>query len=160
MSDGREHQYQVTVEWTGNRGNGTKGYRTYGRDHLVSSPGRPDLLGSSDPEFRGDVDRWNPEQLLVTALSQCHLLWYLHLAAEAGVVVVEYSDRARGVMIEDEIGGGGQFACVTLRPVIVVSCESMVDTATQLHGKVAARCFIARSVNFPVLHEPVVTAVG
>ena len=79
------HRYDVTVTWTGNDGEGTKSYRSYRRDHDVDAPGRPTVPGSSDPAFRGDPSRWNPEQLLVAALSQCHMLSYLHQCAANGV---------------------------------------------------------------------------
>jgi organic hydroperoxide reductase OsmC/OhrA len=150
-----EHRYDVAVRWTGNLGEGTSGYRGYSRAHVVSTAGRPDIAGSSDPTFRGETDRWNPEQLLVAALSQCHMLWYLHLASSAGVVVVDYLDEAVGVMIEGE-DGGGQFGEVLLRPSVTVTEERMVERALAKHGEVGAKCFIARSVNFPVRHEPTV----
>src|SRR6266540_3868554 len=111
----RTHTYELTVTWTGDRGTGTSGYRAYSRAHEVTAAGRPPLPGSSDPTFRGDPDRWNPEQLLVAALAQCHLLWYLHLCAEAGVVVTGYTDTPTGLMAEDD-DGGGRFTEVTLRP--------------------------------------------
>jgi organic hydroperoxide reductase OsmC/OhrA len=149
----RTHRYAVEVVWTGNRGEGTAGYRAYGREHEVTAEGRPALHGSSDPAFRGDPERWNPEQLLVAALSECHLLEYLHLCAEAGVVVVAYEDKADGVMEQTE-DGGGHFTEVTLRPVVTVAEESMAEPARELHGPAHELCFIASSVNFPVRHEP------
>lgn len=151
------HEYDVAVTWTGNRGAGTSGYRTYGRDHEVTTAGAPPLLGSSDPAFRGDADRWNPEQLLVAALSQCHLLSYLHVAADAGVVVTAYTDDAHGVMTQTS-DGGGHFVEVVLRPRVTVAEEAMVDRATALHDRAHELCFIANSVNFPVRHEPTTTA--
>ncbi len=144
------------MRWTGDRGSGTSGYRAYARDHVVSAPGKPDLPGSSDPRFRGDPARWSPEELLVAALSQCHMLWYLHLAAVAGVVVTGYVDDASGTMVL-EPDGGGQFTEVVLRPAVTVAAPSMVDGAGPLHAEAARLCFIARSVNFPVRHEPTVT---
>ncbi|MCD0483635.1 OsmC family protein [Streptacidiphilus sp. ASG 303] len=155
------HTYDVTVAWTGNLGAGTDGYRSYSRDHEVRADGPPPLPGSSDPAFRGDAARWNPEQLLVASLSQCHMLWYLHLCAAGGVVVTAYEDRAHGVLAMDGSGGGGRFARVVLRPEVEVAEASMVERARALHGEVGAVCFIARSVDFPVEHEPVVrTARG
>jgi organic hydroperoxide reductase OsmC/OhrA len=151
------HTYDVTVTWTGDDGPGTASYRTYRRDHVVDAPGRPAIPGSSDPAFRGDAGRWNPEQLLVVSLSQCHMLWYLHLCAEAGVVVHTYRDEARGDM-EENVDGSGQFVAVTLRPAVTVADSGMVERAMALHHDVPAKCFIARSVNFPVAHEPTVTA--
>jgi organic hydroperoxide reductase OsmC/OhrA len=149
----RTHTYELTVTWTGNLGSGTSGYRAYDREHEVTAHRRPVLLGSSDPSFRGDARRWSPEQLLVAALSQCHMLWYLHLAADRGVVVTEYTDHPVGVMTEDAVGLG-QFTEVRLRPVVGVADASMVAPARSTHAEANARCFIARSVNFPVVHEP------
>jgi organic hydroperoxide reductase OsmC/OhrA len=149
------HTYDVTVTWTGDEGAGTAAYRSYRRDHVVDAAGRPPIPGSSDPAFRGDEARWNPEQLLVVSLSQCHMLWYLHLCVEAGVVVHGYRDDARGEM-EENADGSGQFVAVTLRPAVTVADAAMVDRAVALHGAVPAKCFIARSVNFPVHHEPTV----
>jgi organic hydroperoxide reductase OsmC/OhrA len=152
---GREHRYQVTVEWTGNTGTGTSTYRAYERRHDISASGsaKPDIPGSSDPAFRGDAARWNPEELLVASLSACHQLWYLHLCADAGVVVTAYVDRAEGTMIE-EATGAGQFSRVVLRPVVTVSAGSDLARARALHHEAHAMCYIARSVSFPVEHEP------
>jgi organic hydroperoxide reductase OsmC/OhrA len=153
------HHYAVELEWTGNLGAGTADYRSFARDHEVRADGKPTILGSSDPAFRGEVSRWNPEELLVVSLAQCHLLWYLHLCATAGVVVTAYSDSPTGTMVMDETGGGGQFREVTLRPSVVVAAKSMIAAATAIHGRIGDVCFIARSVNFPVHHEPTIRAV-
>ena len=150
----RTHSYRVSVTWTGNRGSGTSGYQAYGRDHEVSADGRPGIAASSDPSFRGDPARWNPELELVAALSQCHMLWYLHLCAVAGVVVVSYTDDADGTMTET--ADGGKFTEVVLRPRIEIASAAMAEAATSLHKEAHAKCFIARSVNFPVRHEPVI----
>jgi len=150
----RSHRYTVTVEWTGNRGEGTAGYRAYDRAHRISCGDKPVLEGSSDPAFRGDAARWNPEELLVASLSACHQLWYLHLAAEAGVVVTAYVDAAEGEMAE-AADGGGAFTRVTLRPRVTVAAgDDAARLARQLHEEAHRLCFIARSVNFPVLCEP------
>jgi len=149
----RSHRYEIGLRWTGNLGEGTASYRAYSREHAVTAEGRPGLEGSSDPAFRGDASRWNPEQLLVAALSQCHLLAYLHLCAVSGVVVTAYEDRADGTMAEDG-QGGGRFTEVTLRPVVSVADSAMAETARKLHDRAHAQCFIASSVNFPVRHEP------
>lgn len=153
------HRYELALEWTGNLGPGTRDYRAYSRDHEVLADGRPPLPGSSDPAFRGDPARWNPEELLVASLSQCHMLWYLHLCATAGVVVTGYTDRPAGTMTTDATGGG-RFTEVVLRPRVTVADDAMREKARALHGEVGALCFIARSVNFPVRHEPTVTAAG
>ena len=153
----RIHTYTLTVRWTGDRGTGTSGYRAYGRTHEVTAPGLPPLPGSADPAFRGEPDRWNPELLLVAALSQCHLLWYLHLCADAGVVVTGYTDEPSGLMAQDN-DGGGRFTQVTLRPRVTVAAADMVERAVALHEPAHQRCFIANSVNFPVEVQPDVTA--
>jgi len=150
------HRYELTVRWTGNTGAGTSGYRGYSRDHEVLGDGKPVIAGSSDPAFRGDAARWNPEELLVAALAQCHMLWYLHLCATAGVVVTDYADTASGTMAMDAAGGGGQFTEVLLRPAVTVADPSMSGKARALHEEIGALCYIARSVNFPVRHEPTV----
>ncbi|WP_052664523.1 OsmC family protein [Nitriliruptor alkaliphilus] len=151
-----DHTYRVHVEWTGNTGEGTASYRSYGRDHRIAIEGKPDLLASSDPSFRGDPSRHNPEDLLVAALSGCHLLWYLHECSTAGAVVVSYRDEAVGTMVTDR--DGGRFSEVVLRPVVEVTDESMIPAAIEAHERAHAQCFIANSVNFPVRHEPTVTS--
>jgi organic hydroperoxide reductase OsmC/OhrA len=148
----REHTYKVGLTWTGNPGEGTRGYSSYSRNHELRVEGKPVLEGSSDPLFRGDPTRYNPEELLVASLSSCHLLWYLHLCAEAGVVVVEYTDQAIGRM--EETGRGGQFVEVTLRPAVLIAQGSDEAVAERLHEQAHSRCFIASSVNFPVSCEP------
>ncbi|GAA2833044.1 organic hydroperoxide reductase OsmC/OhrA [Leucobacter komagatae] len=152
---GNEHEYKIEVEWRGNRGTGTSGYRDYGRELVIRAAGKEELEGSADPTFRGDRDRWNPEELLVTALAQCHMLSYLHMAVREGVVVTSYRDAAVGVMRQE--GLGGEFTGVTLYPRVTVADESMVDAALAAHRDAYENCFIARSVNFPVKHEPIVT---
>jgi organic hydroperoxide reductase OsmC/OhrA len=148
----RTHVYAATVTWTGNTGQGTASYRSYSRDHVVALPGKAPIAGSSDPAFRGDPARANPEELLVASLSSCHMLWALHLACEAGLVVDSYEDEAEGEMVEDG-DGGGHFTRVVLRPRVTLSAGDAARLA-QVHERAHALCFIARSVNFPVLCEP------
>jgi|SRR5690554_276045 organic hydroperoxide reductase OsmC/OhrA len=147
------HTYNLTVKWTGNKGHGTFDTRLYGRDHKISGNNKPDILGSSDSSFRGDKSKYNPEELLLASLSSCHMLWYLDLCADAGVVVVDYSDNASGVM-EETPDRSGRFTEVTLKPVVTVSEESMVEKAIELHTSARKLCFIANSVNFQVNHKP------
>ena len=149
----KEHQYRISLEWTGNSGAGTSGYKSYERSHRISVQNKPDIPGSSDPSFRGDSARYNPEELLVASLSSCHMLWYLHLCAEAGVVVINYSDQAMGTMVEIS-NGGGKFSQVTLNPVVTVRDALMMEKANALHARANELCFIANSVNFPVSHRP------
>jgi organic hydroperoxide reductase OsmC/OhrA len=146
------HSYAVSLDWRGNHGTGTSGYRDYGREHIVSATGKPDIAGSADRAFHGDVERWNPEELLLAALSQCHMLSYLHVAASHGVVVTAYTDSAVGVM-EQTRDGGGHFVSATIRPVVTIAGGS-VELAESLHAEASSKCFIAASVNFPVGHEP------
>jgi organic hydroperoxide reductase OsmC/OhrA len=139
----------VTVRWTGDLGTGTSGYRAYKRDHEISAAGKPVIPASSDPDFRGDPSRYNPEELLVASLSTCHMLWYLHLCADAGIVVTGYADEPRGTMAEAE-DGGGRFTEVVLRPRVRVATGSDLELAQQLHEEAHHLCYIASSVNFPV----------
>ncbi|MEJ6490420.1 OsmC family protein [Leucobacter sp. USCH14] len=153
------HEYRIGIEWTGNRGTGTSGYRAYGRELLIRAAGKAALEGSADPTFHGDRDRWNPEELLVSALAQCHMLSYLHMAVRAGVVVTAYTDDAIGVMRQR--GVGGAFEEVVLRPRVTVAEAQMVDAARAAHADASDACFIANSVNFPVRHEPeIMVAAG
>jgi organic hydroperoxide reductase OsmC/OhrA len=155
----RTHRYEVTTTWTGNRGTGTSGYRDYGRDHEIGADGRPVIAGSSDPVFRGDKTRWNPELELLAALSQCHMLSYLHVCVTAGVVVTAYEDAPYGLMAETD-DDGGHFTEVVLRPKVTVADAGMARKAQELHEQANEKCFIASSVNFPVRHEPSVTVAS
>jgi|SRR5690606_407365 len=149
---GKIHHYKATIEWTGNKGTGTSGYRDYGREHIVRIQNKADLSGSSDPSFRGDPTLHNPEDMLVASLSACHLLTYLHLCAVNNVVVENYIDEAAGTMQETP-DGGGHFTEVVLRPKVWVKEEWMKEKAKELHHQAHQLCFIANSVNFPVRYE-------
>lgn len=148
------HHYTATIEWTGNKGTGTSSYRDYDRDHVIRIDGKPDILGSADPGYLGNAAAHNPEDMLVAALSACHMLWYLHLCVVAGVIVTAYRDQAEGTM-EIEASGAGQFTSVVLRPQITLAAGSDAAKAESLHHNAHDMCFIARSVNFPVMVEPI-----
>ncbi len=152
---GKHHGYAVALEWTGDRGTGTSGYRDYDRSYDLSAAGKPVLHGSSDPTFRGDREKWNPEEMLLSALSSCHLLSYLHLCADAGIVVLGYTDDASGTM-ELESSGAGRFTSVLLRPRVLVADGTDLAAAQALHHAAHEKCFIANSVNFPVTCQAVV----
>ena len=145
----RLHRYPVTVAWTGNTGAGTASYRAYARDHEVRVDGKTTILTSSDPAFRGDPARYNPEELFVAAVSQCHSLWYLHLCADNGITVLAYVDHAEGTMQEDAAGSGA-FTRVALRPEITLAPGADAALADRLHHEAHAMCFIARSISVPV----------
>ena len=149
-----EHIYSTVLTWTGNRGQGTSAYDAYARDYEVACAGKAAIPGSADPHYKGDAERHNPEEMLVAALSACHMLWYLHLCAVNGVVVTAYEDAADG-QIQTRADGSGEFRQVTLRPRVTISASSDPEEATRLHKEANAMCFIARSVNFPVHHRPV-----
>jgi organic hydroperoxide reductase OsmC/OhrA len=148
-----QHQYTLTVRWTGNKGNGTASYTGYDRSHSVSIENKPDLLCSSDAAFRGDKSKYTPEDLLVASVSSCHMLWYLHLCSEAGIVVTDYVDNAQGTMVITS-DGGGHFTEVTLYPVVTITDGTMEQEANDLHRRANQLCFIARSCNFPIHHKP------
>ncbi|WP_067458757.1 OsmC family protein [Actinomadura macra] len=151
----RTHRYEVSVTWTGNLGTGTSSYRAYERSHEVAAQAKPPIAGSSDPGFRGDPERWNPEELLVASLSQCHMLWFLHLCAVEKLVVTSYTDHPYGTMIETP-DGGGRFDEVMLRPHVELADPEQADQVANLHERAHKLCFIANSVNFPVRHQPVI----
>jgi organic hydroperoxide reductase OsmC/OhrA len=152
-----QHFYNLKLQWTGNTGQGTTNYRSYERSHTISIEGKKDILGSSDSTFRGDRARHNPEELFLASISSCHMLWYLHLCAEAGVVVVDYFDNATGTMQETE-KGGGHFTEVTLHPNVTVSEKGMIAVSNELHKKANECCFIANSCNFPIHHNPTISS--
>ena len=152
----KEHTYSATVTWTGNRGEGTTDYRAYTRHYDSACDGKPVIKGSADPGYMGDAACHNPEDMLLAALSACHMLWYLHLCTVSKVVVTAYEDTAEGAM-QTNPDGSGEFTSVTLKPRITVTPESDPAKAKSLHEKANAMCFIARSVTFPVEHEAEIT---
>jgi len=149
----KEHTYVVSIEWTGNNGEGTKNYTGYERSHRVIVSGKPVIEASSDPAFRGDTTKYNPEELFVSSISACHMLWYLHLCADNGIVVESYSDEAIGTMLES--ASGGRFTEVLLNPVVKITGRDKQEMAIKLHDAANKYCFIANSCNFPVRHKPV-----
>jgi organic hydroperoxide reductase OsmC/OhrA len=152
-----EHHYATNIEWAGNRGTGTSGYKDYGRETVITATGKQSIDGSADRVFHGDAERWNPEELLLAALSECHLLSYLHVAASNGVTVTGYTDAATGTLVQTA-DGGGHFSTVTLRPRVTIAGGDAA-LALALHHEASTKCFIAASVNFPVLHEPEILVV-
>jgi organic hydroperoxide reductase OsmC/OhrA len=153
----KQHTYNLFIEWKGNMGKGTSGYSAYNREHIVSAKNKISIQCSSDAAFRGDKTKYNPEELLVASVATCHMLWYLHLCADAGVVVTDYKDNATGTMEETE-DGGGFFNEITLYPQVIVKDTSMIEKANALHARANKLCFIANSVKFPVHHRPVCIA--
>ena len=154
----KQHHYEIKMTWTGNTGTGTSAYTAYERSHVYEGKGKlSEIPGSSDPAFRGDKTKYNPEELLLSSISSCHMLWYLHLCTENNVVVSSYTDDAKGVMTETE-NGSGKFTEVTLYPRIVVEEQSMIEKALDLHHLTHEMCFVANSVNFPIYCKPVISA--
>jgi len=145
-------KYNATIKWTGANNIGTKSYTSYERSYDVKFVNKKVIEGSSDPAFRGDDTKLNPEEMLVASLSSCHMLWYLHLCSVNKIIVLEYTDNAYGNMIEVE-NGSGRFECVVLRPDIRISNSSNIELAKELHKEAHEKCFIANSVNFPVSCE-------
>ncbi len=148
----KEHNYKAIIEWTGNLGEGTSGYTNYERSHTIEVENKTVIAASSDPGFRGDPKKHNPEELFVASLSSCHMLWYLHLCSAEGVVVTDYRDEAQGTMIEEK-SGKGRFTEVILYPEVTVREAGMIEKARELHHKANEMCFIANSCNFPVRHK-------
>ena len=153
---GKEHYYKATITWTGNRGEGTKTYKAYDRNHTISINNKIEISASSDAPFMGDITKHNPEDLLLASLSSCHLLWFLHLCADNGIVVTNYVDNATGTMVETV--KGGHFTEVVLHPQVTITDRAMIEKANSLHEEAHKCCFIANSCNFPVKHAPVCNA--
>jgi organic hydroperoxide reductase OsmC/OhrA len=154
----KTHHYDIQVRWTGNQGAGTSSYTAYARNHEISAAGKQIVLpGSSDPAFRGDAARYNPEELLVASLSACHMLWVLHLCADRKIVVTSYEDRASGEMSMEK-DGSGKFTRVTLHPKMQITSADQVSAALQAHHRAHQLCFIANSVNFDVTVDPEITS--
>jgi organic hydroperoxide reductase OsmC/OhrA len=156
MTKERRHEYRILNQWSGNLGTGTSTYRAYSRNHELSGEKKSaPIAGSSDPAYRGDATRYNPEELMLSALSACHMLWVLHLCADAGIVITEYTDEAKGEMIEHP-DGSGEFTRVILHPHMTITDSARISDATAIHDRAHHFCAMARSVNFTVEHQPVV----
>lgn len=156
----KKHNYQIKVKWTGNEGNGTLDYKSYNRNHEISSDGKYDgIIGSSDPSFLGDKTKYNPEDLFISSISACHMLWYLHLCSTNKIVVTEYIDNATGIM-EETKNGSGKFTEITLNPSVKITNADLIKKANELHSNANKMCFIANSCNFKIKHNPKTTAEG
>ncbi len=153
------HDYTTRIQWTGNRGEGTAHYKAYDRTWDIAVPGKSVVHCSNDPLLGGDPSKMNPEDLLLSTLSACHMLWYLHYASDAGIVVTSYSDAPLGVG-EVGRGGAGRFVKVVLRPHVGVAAGADLAVAAAVHYRIHEVCFIARSVNFPVEYEPTFVVEG
>lgn len=148
-----QHHYKAAITWTGNKGEGTSDYKAYDRSHTLHVLHKPEVELSSDTAFRGDSEKYNPEELLLASISSCHMLWYLHLCADNGIIVTAYSDMATGIMEESK--DGGRFTEAVLHPHVTLENSSMITKANELHELAHKKCYIANSVNFPVKHHPV-----
>lgn len=154
----KNHHYNIKIEWTGNEGEGTLNYKSFNRNHKIIAEGKyGEIHGSSDPSFLGDKARYNPEELLLSSLSSCHMLWYLHLCSVNKIIVTEYVDIASGVMEEAE-NGSGKFKEVTLNPQVKITDYQMIEKANELHEEAGKMCFIANSCNFKIGHNPTTTS--
>jgi organic hydroperoxide reductase OsmC/OhrA len=153
----KAHHYSLIVNWTGNKGEGTNGYKSYERSHEIVVEGKEIIKGSSDLAFLGNGTKHNPEDLLLASISSCHMLWYLHLCSDAGIVVINYTDNAKGIM-EETADGGGKFTSVTLYPTITLKNIAQLEKASALHNKANELCFITNSLNFKVQHKAIFIA--
>lgn len=153
-----QHNYKLAVKWTGNQGSGTSNFKDFERSYSVIIENKLPIFGSSDPEFRGDKTKHNPEELLLAAVSSCHMLWYLHLCLEAKIVIIDYVDNATGILQEFE-NGNGKFTSITLNPCIIVTEKSMIEKAFELHKKANEFCFVSNSLNIEVAHLPIINVI-
>ncbi|WP_103068390.1 OsmC family protein [Aquimarina sediminis] len=150
----KQHQYSATIKWTGNKGSGTANYKSYTRDHSIFVDEKyKEILASSDPSFLGDKTKYNPEDLFLSSLSACHMLWYLHLCSVHNIIVTDYVDNATGVM-EESTNGSGKFKSVTLNPIVTIEKQEMIEKAKEIHSEANKMCFIANSCNFKIKHDP------
>ncbi|WP_405382375.1 OsmC family protein [Maribacter sp. LLG6340-A2] len=150
----KQHNYQTQITWTGNQGKGTLNYKSYSRSHEILVTGKyKTIQGSSDPSFLGDPSKYNPEDLFLSSLSSCHMLWYLHLCTVHNIIVTQYVDNATGTM-EESADGSGKFTQVTLYPIVTIADSNMKELAKSLHEKANQMCFIANSCNFKIHHQP------
>lgn len=155
----KKHQYTVQVEWTGNKGEGTKNYKAYSRNHTVQARGKYDKIhASSDPSFLGDATKYNPEELFLAAIANCHMLWYLHLCASNNIIVIDYTDNPVAIM-EESKDGSGKFTEATLYPTVTITDEKQIVKATHLHTEAHKMCFIANSCNFQIKHKPTINTL-
>jgi organic hydroperoxide reductase OsmC/OhrA len=158
------HHYVATLTWSGAALGPARDYHGYSREYSVEIPGKPPMRGSADAAFRGDPTLYNPEDLLLVALSACHMLSYLALGARLGVAVLSYRDRATGTMgIQRQPGqkiARLRFIEVVLHPEVTIGADGDANHALALHEQAHAECFIANSVNFPVRHEPTTLRSG
>lgn len=153
----KQHHYKLKVTWTGNKGTGTDHYTHYERSHTIEIENKVSIFASSDTPFLGDATKHNPEDFLLASLATCHMLWFLHLCADAGIIVTAYHDHPKGILVQND-DGGGSFSEVTLFPHVTVKNKSMIETANELHKKANQKCFIANSVNFKINHIPTASA--
>jgi len=152
-----QHHYKTTIEWTGNKGSGTSAYTAYERSHTIRTENKADIAASSDKNYRGDATKHNPEDLFLSSLASCHMLWYLHLCADNKIIVESYTDEASGTMTT-EANGSGRFTEVVLAPAITIQNADKTDLAYQLHHKAHEMCFLANSVNFDIVIQPKIKA--
>ena len=152
------HDYMANIIWTGNLGTGTSGYKDYARSYDISATGKPIILGSADPAFRGEALKWNPEDLLLSTIASCHMLWYLHFCADNHIIVEDYRDAITGKLEVDE-KGLGKFIEATLNPVVRIKNSEQIDLAMSLHQEAHKFCFIANSLNFNVSINPSISAM-
>ncbi|WP_079736510.1 OsmC family protein [Salegentibacter salegens] len=155
----KKHQYKLNLKWTGDEGKGTLNYKSYNRNYKISAEGKnSEINGSADPAFLGDKSKYNPEDLFLSSIAACHMLWYLHLCSTHKIIVVAYLDNATGVM-EETSNGSGKFTEVSLNPMVKVTEESMISKANELHKEAGRMCFIANSCNFEIGYNPTTIVV-
>ncbi|CAL2065328.1 OsmC family protein [Tenacibaculum sp. 190524A05c] len=155
----KKHNYKAQITWTGNEGSGTSKYNEYNRNHEIKILEKQDIIkGSSDPSFLGDKTRYNPEDLFISSLSSCHMLWYLHLCSVNNIIVTEYIDNVTGIM-EESKDGSGKFTNVTLHPKVTITDQTKINLANELHEEANKMCFIANSCNFKIDHNPTTISI-
>jgi len=143
------HHFTAHIEWTGNTGTGTSSYTAYQRSHVLMADGKQPVSCSSAPVFRGDGTLYNPEDMLLYSVAACHMLWFLHCCADAGVVVTAYKDSPEGIL-QSDANGTSRFTEIILHPQVTLADPSRAGELDGLHKKAHLNCFIANSLTTKV----------
>lgn len=143
----KKFHFKVQTQWQ-------KGQLENAKSHVAAIASKVDLQISAAHQFKGDATKHNPEDLLLSALSSCHMMSYFYVCQQHGIDLVDYHDNATGILeLRSDLSGG--FSRVELNPIVTIATGTDKSLAMDLHKKAHELCFIANSVNF----EVVITAV-
>ena len=147
------HLFKVALNWIKKEPQTDSSTRIYTKSHHISIEGKPDLEVSAAKAFKGDPNLYNPEDLLLSSLTSCHMMSYLYCCMQYKIEVISYQDHSEATL-QVNPDGSGKIVKVDLFPEIIISNSSQIELALSLHKKANELCFIANSCNFPVYHHP------